>query len=1253
MKTRRPSANKPKSAEGLGPDRMFSGPSSVIDGKYCVGSLAPSSDPEHARVLFLQHRPDHGEASYGRPYTSKQSQMLLKTLDGIGFDTSKAWFSYCVKHYAKKPSAADEKWCRGMLVDEIARVNPDVVVVFGADALRVIAGPASRYQISACRGAFVEVRDKDGENPLPFRVFPTFSLDQVMFNEQYMEAFKRDLARVRDRLDGREDTPPPFENISLKTVEDVESLKLDLMEAADAAGGELLVALDCEWGGRNWMDPDRYFRTIQIGLDDKCTVFTIEVARENGVLFEPRQKELFEALKGILEADWIRIVGHNVIADGEWLLSYGIDIRDNVVFDTMLAEYMLDSAGPFGLEELSMKYSPYGRYSWEVELWTKRNKKTVEGPESYGYAQVPHEMLLGYAALDVVVLFWAMEAQLPELERRGYFKPRGVNGEHPSMFDTTMKMQRVLYELEINGMPTDHAQLDMLTDRYQAARSRLLAEVLAAAAAPPAEFPEFNPRSSDDLRKLLFDRLGLHPVKTTDGDSWDETVMSLGMDDEDAEDVRAATDKTTLEILDTSDRPLVHRLLQFKRIDQSCKTWLRRTDDKGQPAGLYKQLWSDGNLHPRFSPLTATGRLRTSVPNCFPGEVEVLTSRGWMRWDELYYADDRESILLAQWDKDSLEITFGKPDKYVHFANAECIRLHTGIQIDVACTPDHRFTLADRKKRGVHREFLAKDLPSKPDWLLPQAGHVVKDGVHYTGDQVKLICSLQADGSFVKNGGIDWTFDKERKAERLVGALTSLGIRHRVSESTAGGRTRHRVYVGKNDVPGWLWDKKFFGSWLMGCDSSTLAAFHSEVWLWDGCASRSSMYASAVKRNSDFVQILCVLNGTRGKLRKYVSNTGSVSWQVDSSKREYSQTANIVADDFGRHDVYCVCMPKDTVVVRFNGKVSFTNQCQNFPKQAEAYMSDIFGKGEEPPLLRTIVKPADGWCMIEGDFCQAELFTLANLSQDENMLKALTTPGLDLHDKTATDAFSLAMFDGDGTKVSEDDLIRLAGEMGGAESEEYEKFMKSLVYVDQHGKKMTRAEFKSSIRVAAKAINFGIAYGRGARAIALQVKAQTGDPRRLEDIEPGIAKSLKSWKEVSYPQAWEWLVEQQRKAYDPGWIENPFGRRKWAHLYPRETNKAREREFGNFPIQSTVSDAVQIAMGRMLDFMKGSPFPFRIQNQIHDAVMIETPVECIGQAKDMFQRTLAGIDIPVPGTVKTFRLGIDIDVYERWGVKMK
>jgi hypothetical protein len=120
-------------------------------------------------------------------------------------------------------------------------------------------------------------------------------------------------------------------------------------------------------------------------------------------------------------------------------------------------------------------------------------------------------------------------------------------------------------------------------------------------------------------------------------------------------------------------------------------------------------------------------------------------------------------------------------------------------------------------------------------------------------------------------------------------------------------------------------------------------------------------------------------------------------------------------------------------------------------------------------MIRTIVKPRNDWIQIEADFCAAELNILGNLSQDPNMLRALNTPGLDLHDKTAVDSFGLLMFDENGKEVVEDDLIRLAAEMG-EESDEYQHFMKTLTYVDKQGKRMTRAEMKSSIRVIAKSL---------------------------------------------------------------------------------------------------------------------------------------------------------------------------------------
>lgn len=1235
-------ATKKQKEEGPG---WFSGQVMDFSGRKCLNGVGPVP----SRILFVDGMPSEREVWSKRPYTSKQAQFFLSKLKEIGFDNKIARFTYAMKHCPKKVTAVEQHWSERMFREELQSVNPEVVVCFGADPLKAVVG--NKYNWEDVHGAFFV---PDSIPDCPFQVFATFNLEQVLYGPRWDRHFIRDLSLIKDRILGTETLPPACDCKVVHTPEELDSFN----DWISKKGGRTLIGLDCEWHGKNWMDPDRYFRTVQMGYD-KGKVVTLEVSKEGGERCFPCEGALFGSLKKILENPKIDIVGHNVISDGEWLLSYGIDIRPRVKYDTMLAEHIIDQNGPFGLETLAMKYTPYGRYSVDVEVWVRRHKgEKLKESTSNGYGYVPRDMLLSYGYADVDVLRYIMDKQIPILAERGCFKPRGPSGEYPSLFDTVMRTQRVTYDLEMNGLPVDVAQLDMLTERYQAAKSKELSKVMAMARA--AGFDDFNPRSSDDLRKMLFGKLGLTPVKTTDGDDWGDSAEGQGMDSE--TEMSASTDKTTLQILE-GQHPFVDALLNFRRVDQACKTWLTKEKD-GKPAGLYAQIWPDGTMKPHFSSLTETGRYRTSSPNCFPGEVEVLTELGWLRWDDLYSRSDRDVVQLAQWDVDSLEITFARPNFYVMHENAECIHIHSRKQIDIVCTPDHRFTVYDRKNLTRSKKLVASDLVHYADFVIPQAGKLVKGGERLTEAQVTVICALQADGHLVPEGGIDWCFTKQRKWYRLMDALKASGIAFRPYLRETAERDRCGVYVGKHDVPEWLKGRKKFGPWLFEYDSDTLSLFEKEVWLWDGCSSRKSMFASAIPENTGFVQALCLFNSRRGKVRKYTSNTSSTSWQVDAANHGYTQLANLSAEDAGRHTVYCVNMPKDTVIVRYNGKVAFTNQSQNFPKKAEGYLGKIFGEDNIPPLLRTVVDPnqrieyrglGKKIVQLECDFCQAEMFVAANVTGDQNMLKALTTPGLDLHDKTAVDSFGLHMFDEAGHEVSEDDLIALAAQLkdqGGDESDEFQHFMKALTYIGKNGEKMSRSTFKSTLRVASKAINFGVMYGRGSRAISMQIKADTGDKRSIDEIDAVTSVGLKNWKTVAYPQLWNTLTGWGQLLYSQGYVENPWGMRKYGYIRDGERNASLERQFSNFPIQSTVSGTVQIAMDQMRTYILDHNLPFRIQNQIHDAVMIECPVDCIAECKKMFQETMAGIRIPLPEG-RWFTLDVDIDVYERWGVKMK
>ena len=901
----------------------------VVPGRVCLNG----SGPVPSQIAFILPSPAPGEVYKASPFSSDQAKALFRLLYKVGFPSAEAYCTYAVKYAqkgSKKLTTADAKQCSRMLAEELEEVDPEIVVPCGALALFAVAG--REYPITCCRGARMQLEVAGKRRT----VIPVHSMDSVLHDAKYEPSTLRDLRLVKQTW-CREVPPAPECRIDVvHTAEEMRQFADWLLSNPNG----ILMGLDCEWHGHNWQDPKRYLRTVQMGWDDGC-VTILEVTSEGGKPLYDDFDGVMAQLKRVLESRNVAIVGQNISSDAEWLLSYGIDIRKSIVFDTMLAEYITNPAGPFGLEELAMKYTDYGRYCADVELWVKNHPSLCDSDDEDGFGWVPRDLLLPYGGADVDVLRPIMREQTKKLKELGMLSPRGDKGQYPSLFDTTMTMSDILLELELNGMPLDQSRLAELVKAYQDKKDEIYGKLVSMATA--LGMPEFNPRSTDSVRKMLFDVLKLQPVKTTGGDNWAEAMMNAQMDNDELDAI--STDKATLEILQDK-HPFVKTLLDLRRIDQPCKTWLRYKDDDGKPAGIPAVTWADGKLHPHFSPLTETGRLRTSSPNC-----------------------------------------------------------------------------------------------------------------------------------------------------------------------------------------------------------------------------------------------------------------------------------------------------------------------QNFPKKAEGYLTHIFGEGNEPPDIRTIVVPRKpGWVMLEGDFCQAELFTMANLSQDENMIKALTTPGLDLHDKTAVDSFGLHMFDANGHEVSEDDLVALAAKLkdaGGADSDEFQHFMKELVYVDQQNERLTRAAFKSGIRVSAKSINFGIPYGRGAKAIALQIKAETGTTRSVEEIAAEIEEVLRKWKTVAYPTTWAWLQSCAQCVYDPGYLKNPWGRLKVAKIYKGERRADLERQFSNFPIQSTVADTVQIAMDKMRQYRDNTGLEFILQNQIHDAVMVECPLENVPAVKEMFHATMAAIDIPIPGSSKSFRLGVDIDVYERWGKKMK
>jgi uracil-DNA glycosylase family 4 len=897
----------------------------TVEGKIWLRGRGPLPAP----FMFVGERPLEKEVKAKRVFHGATGELLNTRLVMNGFDTASCYLTNAVKYPIprnKNAAAKDLKVCHAMLEEEIKRCNPKVIVCLGSAALRAVVG--RDMNISSIRGELVRdpVRNVD--------ILAMHNPAYVLHNPEVMAAFDRDICELVRYQRGEQPMLDPADWVEIRTV----AWLREFVASVFAEQANPVLVIDMEWNGKTWMDPDRYIRTIQICHKPGQAVIVV-MRGENGVPAMDDEPEAWRILKTLLEDPRVGIIGHNAIADGHWLLGQNIDIRPRVIWDTMLAEFLLHETGPWGLEEVTLRYTNHRRYSLNLEMWVNEHKTECK----HGYGPVPESLLFPYGAIDVIGPRQIAEKQYP-LVAAEFMQPRGLRGQYPSLWQTTLRTQELLYELERNGMAIDTERLEQLIVAYQRVRAQLLGVVTTEAAA--AGFIEFSPTSVQDVQKMLFQVLKLPPVKTTEGRAWVDDVGNQGLDN--PTESTPSTDKTTLEILE-DEHALVHHLLQFRRIDQSCKTWLRHPkegeDEVSKGGGIGAKIWADGRIHARFSQLAETGRFRTAQPNV-----------------------------------------------------------------------------------------------------------------------------------------------------------------------------------------------------------------------------------------------------------------------------------------------------------------------QNWPKKAEGYMEEIFGKDNMPPGIRTIIVPAPGYVLMEGDFVQAELFVLAALSGDQNMMSALTTPGRDLHDVTAITAFKLKVYDPQGNEVPESVLIDLAKKNlpKGSESKEFKSFVKTLRYVDLRGKVMTRDEFKETIRVSAKNVNFGIPYGRGALDIARQVKAETGSKQTIQELETDLSEIVRVWKEETYATAWAYMRRCAQSVYDPGYIKNPWGRYR---RFPRARNDEEradvERQAQNFPIQSTVADTAMIAMDLIARYREANGLHFRIVNQIHDAVMIETPIDEIDQCKLMYGDTMGAIDIPVGPPFNILRLGVDMKILTRWGEEAK
>ena len=309
----------------------------------------------------------------------------------------------------------------------------------------------------------------------------------------------------------------------------------------------------------------------------------------------------------------------------------GINLA-GVVFDTMLASYVLNPEQTHNLSDLSERYG--------LEI-TAKSYKDLGIPKGKTLADLDIAVVADYCGLDVYATHYLVDklkaklAEFPKLTKL--------------LLEVEQPLEPVLATMENTGIKLDTAYLQQFSQQLNRDLQQLEQDTYQAAG------EEFNLSSPKQLSVILFDKLGLDIKKSR------KTKTGY------------STNQQVLEKL-RGDHPVIDNMLEYRTLAKLKSTYVDALPALVRP--------STGRVHTDFNQsVVATGRLSSSNPNLQNIPIRTEFSRqirqafipqeGW-----LLVAADYSQIelrILAHLSQEPVLIDAYRNNKDVHSVTAKLL----------------------------------------------------------------------------------------------------------------------------------------------------------------------------------------------------------------------------------------------------------------------------------------------------------------------------------------------------------------------------------------------------------------------------------------------------------------------------------------------------------------------------------------------------------------------------------------------------
>lgn len=266
----------------------------------------------------------------------------------------------------------------------------------------------------------------------------------------------------------------------------------------------------------------------------------------------------------------------------------------------------------------------------------------------------------------------------------------------------------------------------------------------------------------------------------------------------------------------------------------------------------------------------------------------------------------------------------------------------------------------------------------------------------------------------------------------------------------------------------------------------------------------------------------------------------------------------------------------------FNQTITTTGRISS----TEPNMQNIPVKTEMGRDIRKVFVADENCKLVDADYSQVELRVLAHMSGDENMIDAFKH-GEDIHSKTASQIFDVDIKD-----------------------------------------------VTSKQRIEAKAINFGIIYG----------KTDFGLSQDL-NIPVATAKAYIDSYFNKYPKIKEFMDEAVESATETGYATTILNRRRYipeikaSNFIVRNQGK---RFAMNAPIQGSAADIIKVAMVNVYNKLKENNMKSKLILQVHDELIVEAVYEELEMAEKIVREEMENAQS------MDVKLDVDLNTGDSW-----